>query len=319
MKMKRYEKEFIHVNGIQQFMLHYPSTENNRDVLVFLHGGPGSATSNYGYILDEQWKDLFHVVYYDQRGAGKTLLKNKKELVHVEDMIEDLRQTIEYLKKKYDVNKVVILGHSWGSVLGTIFIQRYPELVRYYIGVGQVIDMMENEQVGYETVKKKIIEQGDKEDLEKLKEIGEYPDVSDMETFVKKCLALRKLQGKYKLAMSLSWKSIKTYMKSPIFTLRDILPMLKVSKVNMEIMSFLFENSFYDTSREYQVPIYYFLGDRDFQTPYTIAEKYFATIVAPKKKSFLIKDAGHFPNMDQAEQCKGAYQEIIKENLMELV
>ena len=319
-KMKIFqEEEFIKVNGIQQYVLHYPSKENNCDVLVYLHGGPGLSMANFGYLFDEQWNDLFHVVYYDQRGTGRTLLKNERKAVRVEQMIEDLRQTVEYLKRKYDVNQVVILGYSWGSVLGTIFVQKYPELVRYYISLGQVVDMVENEKVGYEIVEKRIIEKGNKRDLRKLRKVGEYPNLVDMNAFLRQCGVVRKLQGKYKLAMSINKDIIKKYKNSPVFQWKDAWAMLEGLKANKELFKFLFQNNFYETSKEYKVPVYYLLGDRDFQTPYMLAEKYFDTIVALKKKKFFIHDAGHSANLDQPEQCRKVYQEIVQDNIKEVL
>ena len=75
--MNRYEEEFVHINGIEHYLLHYPKTPDT-PVLLYLHGGPGSVESLFAYELDEAWGDLFTHVHWDQRGAGKTLRRNKK-------------------------------------------------------------------------------------------------------------------------------------------------------------------------------------------------------------------------------------------------
>jgi pimeloyl-ACP methyl ester carboxylesterase len=41
----------------------------------------------------------------------------------------------------FSKEKLYLVGHSWGSVLGLFFIQRYPELVEKYVGCGQVVNM----------------------------------------------------------------------------------------------------------------------------------------------------------------------------------
>lgn len=208
------------------------------------------------------------------------------------------RVGFQYLKKKHDKEKIIILGHSWGSVLGTLFVTKYPQDVLYYIGAGQLIDIVENEKVGYEKIKKLIIESGNKKDLKNLEKIGVYPEKNYKKPMIKKIQRIRLLQGKYKIGMDFM-PIIKTLLKSPIFQLTDIRSLVKGMNNNKKIWDFLFSHSLYDISREYTVPVYYILGDRDFQAPNTIASRYFDSIHAPNKKMFVIKDAGHFMMLDQ--------------------
>ena len=136
MKQKKtFTEEYVQINGINQYFLHYPSTQ--RGVVIFLHGGPGTPTSAFAYNLMEHW-DFCSIVYYDQRGAGKTLKMNKAEAsdLTIEAMLADLKDTVEYVKKKYQTDKVILLGQSWGSVLGTQYVLRYPEDIACYIGNG---------------------------------------------------------------------------------------------------------------------------------------------------------------------------------------
>ncbi len=107
-----------------------------------------------------------------------------------------------YLKKKYNKEKIVILGHSWGSVLGTLFVLKYPQEVLYYIGAGQVIDIVENEKIGYEKVRELIIKAGNKKDLDSLEKIGVYPEKNYEKPMIKKLQRIRILQGKYKVGMN---------------------------------------------------------------------------------------------------------------------
>lgn len=51
--------------------------------------------------------------------------------------------------------------------------------------------------------------------------------------------------------------------------------------------------------RHYEVPVYYLLGDQDWQTPYPIAQEYFAGIETPRKQLILIPNAGHNTMIDQ--------------------
>ncbi len=316
MKTKRgwtYYEEYVEINGIDQYLLHSGMNAKN-PVLLFLHAGPGTVESIYSYVMQE-WEELFTIVHWDQRGAGKTLTKNPHAYPTIELMLADLFELIQYLKKKYKQEKIVLLGQSWGSVLGSTFIRRYPEEVAYYIGVGQVVAIAENERVGFGELKRRAKKAGDKRTLKKIAKIGDYPGenfIMDSE-FMERCGQVRKLQGKYDIALKMDWDLLKTTLKSPIFRPADLKAMAKGMEANEKMMAnFLGGFDLKAESPEYQVPIYYIFGDRDWQTPYVLAEEYFHTIRAPRKQIYLIPAAGHATMLDQPELFYQALLSVVE-------
>jgi len=117
----------------------------------------------------------------------------------------------------------------------------------------------------------------------------------------KKCGEIRRLQGKYNLAVKIDFSILKYVFKSPIFKLSDIFAMMKGIKSNEKVIDFLGAFDLNLEPAEYKVPIYYILGGNDWQTPYVIAEKYFNKINAPAKNFYLIPDAGHMTMIDQPD------------------
>lgn len=117
-KSKRliYTEEYVPINGINQYLFH-SGTKYDNPVMLFLHAGPGNAESLLAHAFQEKWEDIFTVVHWDQRGSGKTLTKNPDKYPTINLMLKDLFEVIQYLKKKYNKQKIIILGHSWGSVL----------------------------------------------------------------------------------------------------------------------------------------------------------------------------------------------------------
>jgi len=295
-------QEYVPINGINQFLYHMGTSYDN-PVLLYLHGGPGSAESLFAHVFQNSWEDIYTVVHWDQRGAGKTLTKNPDHYPTIELMLHDLYEVIQYLKKKYHKEKIVLLGHSWGSVLGSFFIQKHPNDIAYYIGTGQVIHMTENEQVGYDKVKELIIKADDQKSLKKLEAIGGYPGskVTFDKEFLKKCSLVRKLQSKYKLSSDSFLSIFKIVKKSPIFQLSDFFAFLKIYKANQGVYSFFSDFNLWGESKEYKIPIYYILGEDDWQAPYIIAEKYFNEILAPQKNIYLIPNARHMAMVDQPD------------------
>jgi pimeloyl-ACP methyl ester carboxylesterase len=210
-----------------------------------------------------------------------------------------LLEIIHYLKKRYNKKKIILLGHSWGSVLGSIFIKQHPEEVEYYMGVGQVINKRASERLNYAKVKEAIVQANDQDALRKLEAIGDYPGEQLDTQWLKKSLQLRKLQGKYHVTMKTNASPLKILLSSPLFKLSDISALIKGNKANRELIDFLGRFDLNAESAEYKVPIYYIVGENDWQTPYVLAQEYFQRINAPDKKIYTIPNAGHMPMVDQ--------------------
>lgn len=310
-KEKNYDEEYTRINGIEHYLLHY-KTEKEAPVLIFIHGGPGQSESMMAYIVEEYASRNYNIVYYDQRGAGKTYLKNKKAKPNTEILKQDLLELVLYVKKAYQKDKVGIIGHSWGSVLGSMFAIEHPEHTLCYIGCGQVINLIENERVGYNKLKEAIEQSGNKSDKKKLGKIGEYPptDTFDMIT-LRKMGKVRSLQGKYQLAMNFDKSMIKMFMNSPIMGIKDIFPFITGMMVNMQVMKELMAFDLRSIGTAYQVPVYYVLGENDQQTPVELSSAYYNEITAPDKKRYLIKNAGHAAMVDNVEDYRKAVCEIV--------
>ena len=311
----QYYEEYVELNGIKQYLLHYPA-RRSKAVVLYLHGGPGSSTAHFAYYVDELARtNSITIVYWDQRGTGKTYGKNKKvaHRVEIDEMVEDTKEVVEYLKKRYDVDKIVILGHSWGTVLGSQFVLKYPESVLAYVGVGQVVNMIENERVGYEKLVEEVKKANNEKDLNTISELGEYPEKNYNPVMLEKITKIRKLQSKYDLAVSPSWRLIRIMMKSPVFKWKDILDMMGSQKVNNELLRYLIE---YDlTETEYSIPVYYILGDKDYQTPYSLGIEYLKKINAPRKKLVLVSGAGHDLPLTHAREFFEHMDQIISEEI----
>lgn len=293
-------EEYAQINGINQYLFHL-GTKYENPVLLYLHGGPGSAESLFAHLFQEKLEEIYTVVHWDQRGTGKTLTKNPDKYPTIDLMTDDLFDVIQYLKKKYKKEKISLIGHSWGSVLGSIFIKKYPEEVAYYIGFAQLVSMRENLTIAYKKLEESINQANDKKSFKRLKLIGDYPGEKIVlnNELLKKCSKVLKLQKKYNLADRHDWAVFFQALKSPIFKISDISAYLKGLKANKKVLEELAEYDLTSEPADYKVPIYYISGGDDWQVPYVIAQKYFEQINAPRKKFFLIPNAGHMLMVDQ--------------------
>jgi proline iminopeptidase len=96
--------------------------------IVVLHGGPDF---DYDYLLPELdvLAERFRVVYYDQRGRGRSAEGVRAEDVTIESEVDDLDRVRRYL----GLESVAVLGHSWGGVLAMEYATRHPERLTHLI------------------------------------------------------------------------------------------------------------------------------------------------------------------------------------------
>ena len=112
----------ILINGTK---LHAENFGNPNDpMIVVLHGGPGG---DYRSLLNcsKFSEDGYFVVFYDQRGSGLSRRHNKESYTSVQLFIDDLDAVIKYYRRGAG-QKVILIGHSWGAMLATAYVDRHP-------------------------------------------------------------------------------------------------------------------------------------------------------------------------------------------------
>lgn len=110
------------VNGT---LLHVQTFGQPTDpIIVMIHGGPGG---DYRSLLEARSfsSDGFFVIFYDQRGTGLSRREEAGQFDDVQIMIDDLDALISSFRQSPD-QKVFLIGHSWGAMLATGYIDQYP-------------------------------------------------------------------------------------------------------------------------------------------------------------------------------------------------
>jgi proline iminopeptidase len=168
----------LHIDGIDQWV-----TIRGRDlrnpILLILHGGPASPDMPLAWTFQSSWEDYFTVVEWDQRGTGKTYASNTEAQMApgmtIDGMTNDAAQVVDYLRKRFHKDKIFVMGHSWGSVLGVNLAQRHPDWLYAYISVGQIVNMLQNEEDGYAFALREAKAHGNADAIKELESIAPYP------------------------------------------------------------------------------------------------------------------------------------------------
>ena len=121
----------------QALMIRGRSVEN--PVLLHLAGGPGG-TDLGAMRADVGLEQDFVVVTWDQRGAGKSYAAlDPAGTLTLDQMVADTIELTNYLRVRFDQDRIYLVGNSWGTILGVLAVQQHPELYHAYIGTGQMV------------------------------------------------------------------------------------------------------------------------------------------------------------------------------------
>ncbi|WP_182355016.1 alpha/beta fold hydrolase [Flaviflexus huanghaiensis] len=132
----------------QSIMLRGVSAE--APILLFLEGGPGGTGIGRIRRSGDALEQDFVVAVWDQRGAGKSYdALDPTNTLTPEQMVDDTVEVTRYLLDRFDQEKLYLVGSSWGTILGTLAVQRNPELFHAWIGTGQMVDPFETDQLMY--------------------------------------------------------------------------------------------------------------------------------------------------------------------------
>jgi pimeloyl-ACP methyl ester carboxylesterase len=290
------EIDYVRLGGLEQCVV-IRTRDIHLPVLLFLHGGPGTPETAWLNHFNANLEDHFVVAAWEMRGGGKSYRSDiPPETMTLQQLIWDCHDLTGYLKQRFHQEKIYLVGHSFGSLLGTLTAHQYPEDYHAYIGVGQIANTAESEKLSYEwalTTARQLHNQKAVRELESigLPENGTYkagkPAVHTERTWV------REFGGTFhgKSAMPILRKVL---LASPIYTLWDVLHYFHGEKFSLQ---YLWEDviaaDFLERMRHFDIPIYICQGIYDYQTVYSVAKKYFDSIHAPRKEFFTFGNSAH--------------------------
>lgn len=114
-------ESFLDVGNGHQLYIQDWGNADAKTPIIFLHGGPGSGCNDGHKLMFDP--HVQRVIFFDQRGAGKSLPKGKLEHNTTANLVEDIERIADHFKFK----KFVITGGSWGSCLAMAYALAHPQ------------------------------------------------------------------------------------------------------------------------------------------------------------------------------------------------
>ena len=303
------EIQTITLGGSPQKVL-LRGTDRDNPILLYVHGGPGAAQMVLAPTYSNELEKHFVVAHWDQRGAGASCAGVDWDSLSLDQIVKD---AIELAETLGNGRKIFILGHSWGSLVGVWAVQRRPDLFYAYVGTGQLVHRDRQEEISYDWVVEQARAAGDVEALQELATI--HPPYTTQAEFGLERHWLSKYHGdtyqaereaallpveilgpEYSLPTKLRYQGC--FDQSREYLLED--------RLNIDLFS---------TIHELKLPVFFFLGRHDYNTPTAIVEEWAAQLKAPSIEIVWFEEAGHSLGIEVPEE----FQSRLIEKLLPLV
>jgi len=302
------ELRTFELGGFPQAVL-LRGVDRRNPVLLYVHGGPGAAQLPIARLYSNELEKHFVVAHWDQRGAGASCAGVDWDTLSLERIVGD---TIELAEKLGRGNAIFLIGHSWGSLVGAIAVQRRPDLFHAYVGLGQLVHRDRQEEISYDWVVEQARSAGDDEALAELATIhppytlqrefalqrhwlGEYHGDVYARKRADATLPAQFFGREYSLATRLRYKSCADQ------SLEVLLP----DRLHVDLFT---------SVPRLEVPVFLFAGRHDYNTPFALVEEWASRLQAPRVELVWFEGAGHLIPIEAPEE----FQTRLLEKLLPL-
>jgi pimeloyl-ACP methyl ester carboxylesterase len=313
------EKVFVDICSEKQGMFIVGKNLNN-PVLLFLHGGPGMPT----FFLTDEYptglEERFTVCYWEQRGGGLSFNpKTSPENLTSERIVIDAIEVTNYLRKRFGVEKIYLMGHSWGTFIGIQVAAKAPELYYAYIGISQISNQAESEKLAYNYMKERFWVAGNKESAAKF---NNYSIIKSDTELIKYFKSPLRDEAMHELGIGTmrNMKSVITGIFLPImlckaYTIREKINIWRAKPIlanKTSLIEQLLTTNLTAKVQKLNIPIYFFSGKYDYTVNYKLSEAYLENLDAPMKGFYTFEKSAHSPMHEEP----GKFKKIIDHDVL---
>ena len=285
------------IGGIDQW-ISVRGQDRDNPMILFIHGGPAAPVTPTMWQFQRPIEEYFTVANYDQRGAGKTYGETDPDKVaatiHIERYVDDAIEVAEHLKQRYGKRKLILMGHSWGTIIGMKAALKRPDLFHVYVGIGQVISTRENERISFAYAMAQARAHDNQEALRELNSIAPYPG---NQPITRERIVVARKWPQYYGGLSAFRNSSAYYFDGPVLSpeydgkqLKDIDrgSLLTLGRVLPEFVDVDFSGI-----RRFPIPVVMFQGRHDYTTPTAPTEAWLAQVKAPSRQAVWFERSAH--------------------------
>ncbi|MBN1920689.1 MAG: alpha/beta hydrolase [Anaerolineae bacterium] len=287
----------VPVGGINQWV-NTRGQDRANPLLLFIHGGPASPAMPTQWMVQRPIEEYFTVVNWDQRGAGRTYLEADpaavQDTLHIDQYVSDALELAELLLRRYAAPKLILMAHSWGTIIGVRAVLARPELFSVYIGIGQVIHTRENERLSYDYAISEATRNANATALEELASIAPYPGLTPI---TRERIILARKWAQYYGGLSAFRHESQYYFDaprlSPEYDDRAVAAIDQGNRFTLERILPEFLEVDFNAITAFPIPLFLFMGRHDYTTPSVLAEAWLQRVKAPYKQGIWFERSAH--------------------------
>lgn len=306
------ETRRIPINGTKQLVT-IRGVDRRKPVLLWLHGGPGNLSMPLYMHYNAPLEQYFTVVYWDQRGSGKSYSSRiPTGSMTLEQFVSDAHTLTNWLKKRFGHDKILLVGHSWGGLLGMHVIAKHPTDYHAFVAVSPVTNGPESERLSYELTLKTARQKKDTAAIAVLERMG--PPVNGL--YKEGLGALRQqrnLVRKYGGVLHQTLEpTSKIFARSKEYNLLDYLKINKIIRLSYPLATAVWPVM--DLKRQIStvnVPVYFYLGRYDTNCPSGLVAEYYESLRAPTKELIWFEESAHAPCIEEAPKFNALLIETV--------
>jgi len=293
--------EQVELGGSKQWIL-VRGKNVHAPIVLFLHGGPGMPMMFLAHAFQSPLENHFLIVQWDRRGAGKSFSFNiDVSKMRLSQEIADTISLIEKLRSRFGPRKVILIGHSYGTVLGVLVAARRPDLIQAYVGVGQEgCDHQTEKRLQDSWLAQEALRAHDTETFGEATSGRPY----DWES------ALFKYGGEILNKTSFLYL-VEIGLRAPEYSLLDGFDVKAgVNFTHANMKNDVYSGGLMDAVPAIDVPTYFLEGRRDYTSPFACAVRYLDRLKAPRKELVWFDHSAHFPFLEEPDRFAAVLRRI---------
>lgn len=289
------------IGGVTQWVL-VRGRRDSAPILVKIHGGPGQAeipTIHFNATLEDE----FLVVEWDQRGAGKSAAAaDPAAAMNLDQVVSDTIELTEQLRHEFGPRPVILLGHSWGSLVGVLAAQRRPELFAAFVSTGQIARFAEGQSVAHQFALVEATRRGNAGAVEALTALPPAPYLGP--EGMKHWMVCVRWISEFGAVWHQSevFRPVPWMINSPEYSWPEKLRFTKAATTSFaRFYDDLLRADLSASCPKLDVPVFVAAGRFDQMAPTQIAQRFFDALDAPQKAWMWFENSAHFPQWEEPE------------------
>jgi len=291
------DEEFFVKSGGEELYIKVRAQNSDNPVLLFLHGGPGELTGPLSFqaYAGPELEKHFVVGYLHQRNTCQSP-SVPVETLTAKQFVEDVHNVVEFLREKFNKDEIFLLGHSFGGILGYLYLLEYGDNshIEKFVSAGGAFSAASLEENGYKTTLELAKKTDNQQALERLEKLGPPPYETIQEGMVWRMLTMGMDKGmtkNYQLPKVLSvtgFEKIDPGWQEKMMTIADAM-WNELNTVDIE-----------NDVKKITTPVLVMAGAKDIMVPFRLMEKGYQNL-GGEKDYFILENSNHMMFADEPD------------------